>query len=547
MIDPSRPARVRGPLAGLLAAGAVALAAAAGAQPAGAAPAKPENAVPSTLTAKFSPEMIAPGGASDLGLTLHDDTDDDSTGLGYTFTLPDGVTLVGTGTARYDNTCSGTVDVAGSGGATTVTLAGGSVYAHEDCMLTLHVTSSISGDYAVSESSFSALTDNASATGASATLTVDKLPGLLPYFDDPSVDVPGSTWLTLRLTRRDDDTSWSVPDISYTATLPTGLKIGTGTIPSGIGYCPGVEATEGGTTVAVAGANLPDPGDSCRVRVPISVTTGGTWQAADFTLDVTAGVAELDTTADVSCATMDCGSRTLTAVLPTPAAPVLTGGVSSLTATWQAPTGVTGIIGYRVVAQPGPATCTTTGALTCVLGATAGQTYTVTVITRTAGADSAASPNSNEAIATAPVAPPEPPATDLTLTTDKGDINRAEPGQNIVVIGTGFAAHSTVTINLYSSPIQLGTVVTDGNGNFAKPVTIPADLATGLHTAIAQGVAPDGTPRAMKLAITVTPRAASILPVTGPAVSGLLTLALVLLAAGAGLVLLGRTRGPVAA
>ena len=36
-------------------------------------------------------------------------------------------------------------------------------------------------------------------------------------------------------------------------------------------------------------------------------------------------------------------------------------------------------------------------------------------------------------------------------------------------------------------------MVTDGAGDFRKPITVPPDLAEGAHTAVAQGVAPDDT------------------------------------------------------
>nr|BFE61184.1 hypothetical protein GCM10020063_057100 [Dactylosporangium thailandense] len=220
-----------------------------------------------------------------------------------------------------------------------------------------------------------------------------------------------------------------------------------------------------------------------------------------------------------------------------------TAGTSSISVTWTAATPhVAPVTGYTVTASPGPATCTTLvtdpNPLSCVLGATAGQQYTVSVVANSSlGASEPAT--SEPVIPAAPVPPSAPPDTPLTLTTDKGAISTAVPGQDIVVVGTGFAAHSTATITLYSTPLTLVTVVTDGNGDFSKPVTVPASLAAGVHTLVAQGVAPSGNPRAMKLTVTVAPRAAASsggLAVTGAPAGPMALAGLAMLLAGAVLV-----------
>jgi hypothetical protein len=184
---------------------------------------------------------------------------------------------------------------------------------------------------------------------------------------------------------------------------------------------------------------------------------------------------------------------------------------------------------------------------TCIMGGSAGVTYTVTVVAHSSGGDSAPAGPSNAVTVAAPTPPPSgPPPTDLTLTTDQGLITTAEPGQDIVFIGTGFAPHSTVVITIYSTPTVLGTVITDGNGDFSKPITIPPGLVIGGHTATAQGVAPDGSPRAMNLAITVqrvaATRGGAMLPTTGAAVTVMLLTGLASTSAGAGLLFAARPR-----
>ncbi|GII25050.1 fibronectin type III domain-containing protein [Planosporangium mesophilum] len=229
-----------------------------------------------------------------------------------------------------------------------------------------------------------------------------------------------------------------------------------------------------------------------------------------------------------------------------PTAVTATAGVSSIVVTWTAPANPgPGITGYTVTAEPGPATCETTENR-CVLGAVAGTSYTVRVVAHAGnGMDSDVSAPSAAVVPTAPVVSAEPPATDLTLTTDRGAIDTAAPGEQIVVIGTGFAPHSTVTVTIYSTPTVLGTAVADADGNFSKAVTVPRDLAAGTHTLVAQGVDPTGAAHAMKLAVTVAAAGggggsgdsgASTLPVTGAGVTAMLLAGGVLVGAGGGLV-----------
>ncbi|NMO51630.1 hypothetical protein HH310_10555 [Actinoplanes sp. TBRC 11911] len=198
---------------------------------------------------------------------------------------------------------------------------------------------------------------------------------------------------------------------------------------------------------------------------------------------------------------------------PAPAAVVATAGTSSLDVTWTPPAdnGVT-VTGYVVYAAPGDTACEVTAATRhCVLGAVAGTRYTAVVVAL--GGNVPSPPAlSNEVIPTAPLVPAGPPTTRLLLTTDKGDITTAAPGENIVVIGKGFAPRSTVRITIYSDPIVLGLAVTDADGAFRKAVSVPASLGTGQHSFVATGVDRHGKPRAMKLVVSV---GAALLPITG--------------------------------
>ncbi|GAA2642407.1 hypothetical protein GCM10010399_90420 [Dactylosporangium fulvum] len=189
-----------------------------------------------------------------------------------------------------------------------------------------------------------------------------------------------------------------------------------------------------------------------------------------------------------------------------PAAPTLTAGVSSIKATWTAPDeNGTEITGYTVMATPGPATCTTKSKTetSCVLGATAGEDYTVTVVAHSAAGDSPVSDPSNSVTATEPEPPATAPAADAPLTTDAGPISSAEPGQEITLVGSGYAPYSTVVITLYSDPNQLTSVLTGASGDFTQTITIPSDLDGPNHSLVAAGVGPDGTPRNLRVDLYV--------------------------------------------
>ena len=202
---------------------------------------------------------------------------------------------------------------------------------------------------------------------------------------------------------------------------------------------------------------------------------------------------------------------------------------------WQAPVdnGIP-VTGYRAIADPGPAVCVTTGATSCVLGGTAGTTYRVRVLALAAKGNSAPSAYSNSAKVAAPDVATTPPATSVPLNTDQGQISTATPGQSVTLVGDGYAAYSSVTLTIYSTPVVLGTTVTDKHGAFAKSVTVPTDLHSGEHTFTATGVDPSGRPRAMRMDVTVHHKPGK-LPVTGPSVVWLIVAGLGLTAIGAGL------------
>ncbi|MDQ2955681.1 MAG: fibronectin type III domain-containing protein [Actinomycetota bacterium] len=212
---------------------------------------------------------------------------------------------------------------------------------------------------------------------------------------------------------------------------------------------------------------------------------------------------------------------TVTTLPATLAAPTAVAGTSSATVSW-APSSTGTVTGYTVYAHPGPASCTTTSisATSCVIGATAGVSYTYTVVAQSVPGDSAASPASNAITATSPEVPASAPTSaPTTLTTTQGVLTKVERSESITLIGAGFLPYSSVTIILYSSPVVLGTAVTDSHGDFTKQVTIPAVLSAGSHNLVATGVSPTGAVYQIRMPVTVAAAAITGTGTTGTGTS----------------------------
>ncbi|MET0416684.1 MAG: fibronectin type III domain-containing protein, partial [Actinoplanes sp.] len=270
---------------------------------------------------------------------------------------------------------------------------------------------------------------------------------------------------------------------------PSGLSATAGPGWAEVSFAPVAGATSYTVTTFPGAKRATCPGSPCRVT---GLTNGVTYS---LTVRATADGAD-----SVESAAVKATPRAVVTPAPSaPGRPVAVRGTSSVVVTWTAP--ASGVAtGYTVTADPGPATCTTT-ALSCTLGAEAGTAYTYTVVANSASGASAPSAASNAVTPESPVAPATVPATTVPLTTDQGDVDNVPAGTTVVIVGNGYAPHSTVTLTAYSTPVPLGTVVTDADGAFRVEVTMPAKLAGGTHDIVSLGVAPVGSIRAMKMTV----------------------------------------------
>lgn len=137
--------------------------------------------------------------------------------------------------------------------------------------------------------------------------------------------------------------------------------------------------------------------------------------------------------------------------------------------------------------------------------------------------------------------PYTPGAGSLTLSTSS-----SPPGGPVTATGSGFAAGTTVTLTIASTPQTIGTTVANSGGGIQATVTIPSNIPAGGHTISATGLDPAGATLVLSAPITVTGAAAapssSGLAFTGTNALRFGGIALVLLLAGGGLVLVTRRR-----
>lgn len=137
-------------------------------------------------------------------------------------------------------------------------------------------------------------------------------------------------------------------------------------------------------------------------------------------------------------------------------------------------------------------------------------------------------------------------------TPDEGPLDTsgtATPGGSITISGACYAANADIEISVGGTVVK--TVKADAEGRFSTSVTIPAN-ASGSVVIRASGLTPDGATCVLSTTVTVSAAGATAspasnsgtrLPVTGTEVTpGFVITAVVLLAVGAGMVLIAKRR-----
>jgi hypothetical protein len=116
-------------------------------------------------------------------------------------------------------------------------------------------------------------------------------------------------------------------------------------------------------------------------------------------------------------------------------------------------------------------------------------------------------------------------------------------GGSLTVTGENFTPNSDAVLSLHSTPVGLGTVSTDANGQFSAEITVPSDTTPGAHTVQALDT-PTGDIAAAALEVTAGGGGTSPPPIagTGVAVIGIGALGVVLLVGGGLMLMAGRRR-----
>lgn len=132
---------------------------------------------------------------------------------------------------------------------------------------------------------------------------------------------------------------------------------------------------------------------------------------------------------------------------------------------------------------------------------------------------------------------------DLSLVDQEDEL--LDAGDEVTLSGGGFAPGALVVVTIESDPVKLGESEADAQGDLTATVVIPADLADGQHTLKATGDSASGGTLVLSQQVTVGEDVTrdGELATTGTGVAVLLSLAGLLLIAGAATVVATRRVG----
>lgn len=202
---------------------------------------------------------------------------------------------------------------------------------------------------------------------------------------------------------------WSGPSNSITPSTvpgaPTGATASLGDTVSQVTWTAPV--SNGGAAITLYTVTSSPGGFTCTSTSASNCTVSGLTDGASYTFTVTA--TNISGTGPASAPS----NAVVPAPVPSaPLSPTATPANASASVSWAAPTnnGGSTISAYTVTSSPGGFTCTTTGALTCIVtGLTNGTSYTFTVTATNASGTGPAS------VATSPVTPFTTPGTPTSV------------------------------------------------------------------------------------------------------------------------------------
>ena len=103
-------------------------------------------------------------------------------------------------------------------------------------------------------------------------------------------------------------------------------------------------------------------------------------------------------------------------------------------------------------------------------------------------------------------------AEDAVVLNDGATGLRVYRNRNIAIQGEGFAKESEVEVWVNSTPVKLGTAMTDTNGAFSETFTTPQGIELGEHTLTLSGNLPDGTLSKTSVGLIVLDEETALVP-----------------------------------
>ena len=232
-----------------------------------------------SISKSFSPNPIAPGGASTLSFVITNPTALVINNVGFIDNFPAGMTLASAATAAqcggtlYDQ-ANATPPLAGSTGirlGNNAGAGGGTIAANSSCTIVVAVTTPAAG---VRINTTGAVTAGATVGNtASATLTTFSAPSLGKSFAPAVLGVNQASVLTVRM---DNPNAFPVTGAALIDTYPANIV--NASSPAGATTCAGgaVSALAGGSFASLSGATIPSSG-FCLMTVNVVASTAGAY------------------------------------------------------------------------------------------------------------------------------------------------------------------------------------------------------------------------------------------------------------------------------
>ncbi len=258
---------------------------------------------PPVLAKSFNSASIPlPGGSSTLTFTITNPNVGFSLGsIGFTDGLPAKIKLATpsgltqTGCLAVGGSVTTAAQVTATDGGITVGMSNLALSGSGSCTFSVNVVGVSAGE---AENQTSTITSLEGGTGlaATASLTVVAPPNIAKSFSPTSVNIGGTTTLTITISNPAANTV-SLTGVAVTDVLPSGLSMSNGTASA----CGGTTTVTGGNTVTLTGATIASQGN-CQISFTVTGTTAGNYTNTTGAVTSTNGGTGSTATANLSVA-----------------------------------------------------------------------------------------------------------------------------------------------------------------------------------------------------------------------------------------------------